>query len=241
MAATMSASCQRGLTMVNGTLPRTVSGTIRPEAPMMQPMIDRPLLPSPRRAFGAGLLAPLALAALLVGGATSAEAAPKKYHFELTQVTPKPEVKPDVAKAAVPRVEGQVRKAFESNPQVVAKLDGAPDKDNAQAYRKFLVQKGISGAYYVTVEVTEASEEIEPMDKPNSQRLVVTIAVHMLGETIPGRTIGFTGDGRAKIKQEVGKNVRPRDREVAWDQAAEVAIADAMTTVFKQLAKPQKK
>lgn len=207
----------------------------------MQPMLDRPPHPSPRRAPGAGLLAPLALAALLVGGAAPAEAAPKKYHFELTAVTPKPEVKPDVAKAAVPRVEGQVRKAFESNAQVVAKLDGAPAKENEQAYRKFLVQKGIAGAYYVTVEVTEASEALEPMDKPNSQRLVVTIGVHMLGETIPGRTIGFTGDGRAKIKQEIGKTVRPRDREVAWDQAAEAAIADAMATVFKQLAKPPQK
>ena len=79
------------------------------------------------------------------------------------------------------------------------------------------------------------------MDKPNSQRLTVGISVHVLGETIPGRTIGFTGDGRAKIKQEIGKKLRPRDREVAWDQAAEIAIADAMQTVFKQLEKPQKK
>ena len=156
-------------------------------------------------------------------------------------MTPKPEVMADVAKAAVPLVEGQIKKTFETHPQLVAKLDGAPAKDKADAYRKYLVQKGLAGAYLVTVEVTEASEELEPMDKPNSQRLVVTIAVHVLGETIPGRTMGFTGDGRAKIKQEIGKTVRPRDREVAWDQAAEIAIADAMKTVFKQLEKPQKK
>ncbi len=153
-------------------------------------------------------------------------------------MTPKPEVKPDVAKASVPRVEGQIRKAFETHPQLVAKLEGAPDKDKADAYRKFLTQKGITGAYLVTVEVTEASEEVEPMDKPNSQRLIVGISIHVLGETIPGRTIGFTGDGRAKIKQEIGKKLRPRDREVAWDQAAEIASADAMQTVFKQLEKP---
>ncbi|HWU86694.1 MAG TPA: hypothetical protein VN253_05450 [Kofleriaceae bacterium] len=183
---------------------------------------------------------PLIALALLAVGSPAAHAAPKKFHFELLAVTPKPEVKPDVARTAVPRVEGQVKKAFESHPQLVAKLDGAPDKAQVDAYRKFLAQKGLAGAYLVTVEVTEASEEVDPMDKPNTQRLVVSIAVHVLGETIPGRTMGFTGDGRATIKQEVGKKVRPRDREVAWDQAAEVAIADAMKTVFKQLEKPQK-
>ena len=179
--------------------------------------------------------------ALLVTGSPAAEAAPKKFHFELAAVTPKPAVKADVAKTAVARVEGQIKKAFETNPQLVAKLEGAPDKAQADAYRKYLAQKGIAGAHLVTVEVTEASEEVVPMDKPSSFRLVVSISVHVLGEAIPGRTISFTGDGRATVKQEVGKKVRPRDREVAWDQAAEVAIGDAMATVFKQLEKPQKK
>jgi hypothetical protein len=196
----------------------------------MQPMLARPL----------GLLS-LATLAILAAGAPAAEAAPKKYHFELRGVKPKPEVKEDVAQAAAPRVEGQVKKAFESHPQIVATLEGAPSKDDATAYRKFLAQKGLAGAYMVTVEITEASEELEPMDKPNAQRFTVTIAVHILGEAIPGRMMSFTGDGRAKVKQEVGKKLRPRDREVTWDQAAEVAIADAMATVFKQLEKPQKK
>ena len=174
----------------------------------------------------------------------AAEAAPKKkYHFELTAVTAKSEVKPDVSRAATPRVEAQVKKVFETHPQLVAKLDGAPDpKSNADGYRRYLTQHAIAGAYLVTVEITDASEEVEPLeDKPNAQRLVIHIGIHMLGENIPGRTMGFTGDGKATIKQEVGMKVRDRDREAAWDSAAEVAIADAMTTVFKQLAVPPKK
>jgi hypothetical protein len=182
----------------------------------------------------------------LVGGVASA--APKKYHFELTAVTAKPEVKADVAKIATPRVEGQIKKAFGSHPQLVAKLEGAPElpekptPQQMDAYRAFLKKKGLAGAYWVTVEVTEASEELVPVtDKPNTQRLVVRVAVHVLGEQIPGKTMGFTGDGQATIKQEVGKKVRDRDKEFAWDSAAEVAIADAMKTVFKQLAVPPKK
>ena len=188
----------------------------------------------------------LALTVLcLVGGVASA--APKKYHFELTAVTAKPEVKADVAKIATPRVEGQIKKAFGSHPQLVAKLEGAPElpekptHQQMDAYRAFLKKKGLAGAYWVTVEVTDASEELVPTDKPNTQRLVVRVAVHVLGEQIPGKTMGFTGDGQATIKQEVGKKVRDRDKEFAWDSAAEVAIADAMKTVFKQLAVPPKK
>ncbi|MBA3397927.1 MAG: hypothetical protein H0T89_35210 [Deltaproteobacteria bacterium] len=183
----------------------------------------------------------LIVTTLFLVGNTAWAAPKKKYHFELAAVTVKPEVKADVAKSAAPRVELQVKKALASHPQLVAALDGAPPKSQVDAYRKYLVKKRLAGAFLVTVEVTEASEELVPMDKPNAQRLVVRVGVHILGETIPGRTMGFTGDGQATVKQEVGKKVRERDRQFAWDSAAEVAIADAMTTVFKQLAVPAKK
>src|SRR5215831_15650335 len=124
--------------------------------------------------------------------AAPAHAGPKKkYHFELATVTAKPDVKADVAKTAVARVEGQLKKAFAANAQLVQDLEGAPDpKTNAEAYRKFLAKKGISGAYHVTVELTEASEKLDPMEgKTNTQRLVVHVAIHVLGETVPGRTM----------------------------------------------------
>ncbi len=185
----------------------------------------------------------LALAAT-VSFSTAAAAAPKKkYHFKLAAVTAKPEVAADVAKQATPRVDAVVKKTFETHPQLVGKLDGAPDPDGkADAFRKFLKSKGIASAYLVTVEITEASIEIEPMEsKPNTQRIVVRLGIHLLGENMPGRTMGFTGDGQATIKLEVGKKIRDRDKEYAWDQATESAIAEAMTTVFKQLAVPPKK
>jgi len=180
---------------------------------------------------------------LLLLTSAVAVAGPKKYHFELAAVTTKTEVKADVAKAATPRVEAQVKKAFSTHPQLVPTLDGAPDwKSDREGYRKFLLQKGLAGAYLVTVEITEASEELTPMeDKKNAQRLSVHIGIHMLGERIPDKTMGFTGDGQATIKIELGKVVRDKDRQYAWDQAAEIAVEDAMKTVFKQLAVPPKK
>jgi hypothetical protein len=181
----------------------------------------------------------------VVAFSTVASAAPakKKYHFELTAVLAKPEVKGEVAKTAQERVEGQIKKAFESHPQLVGTLEGAPDpKTAAEAYRKFLTKKGISGSYLVTVEITEASEEITPMEgKTNSQRMAVHVGIHVLGETIPGRTMGFTGDGQATVKQEIGMKIRDKDRNYAWDGAAETAVTDALKTCFDQLAKPKVK
>ena len=187
----------------------------------------------------------LVVLALLVV-APSADAAPKKkkYHFELTKVLVKPEVTADVAKEAQPRIEAVFKKALESHPQLVASVEGAPDPEanNGQPYRKFLAKKGISAAYLVTVEVTEASIEIVPMeDKKNTQRISVSVGLHVLGETIPGRTMGFTGDGRATVKQEVGMKIRDKDRQFTWDGAAETAVAEALDKCFTKLAKPAKK
>jgi hypothetical protein len=164
----------------------------------------------------------------------------KKYHFELVKLLAKDAVKPDVAKNAQPRLEAQLKKAFESHPQLVANLEGAPDPeaDHGEPYRRFLAKKGVAGAYKVTVEITDASEELTPEEgKPSTQRLVVHIAIHVLGETIPGSTMGFTGDGHATVKQEVGLKIRDKDRDYAWDGAAETAIQDALKVCFSQLAK----
>ncbi len=184
-------------------------------------------------------------AVALVLFAPHADAAPKKkkYHFEITKVLVKPEVAENVAKEAQPRIEAVFQKALESNPQLVLSIEGAPDPDAKPAgYRKFLAKKGISAAYLVTVEVTEASIEIVPMeDKKNTQRISVTVGLHVLGETIPGRTMGFTGDGRATVKQEVGMRIRDKDRQFTWDSAAETAVAEALKECFAKLAKPPKK
>jgi hypothetical protein len=187
----------------------------------------------------------LVLVAAVLLLAPRADAAPpkKKYHFELTKVLVKPEVKEADGKVAQPRVEAVFKKALSEHPQLVSDLEGAPDPaTNAAGYRKFLTKKGISGSYLVTVEITSASEELIPLeDKKNAQRLVVQVGIHVLGETIPGRTMGFTGDGAATVKQEVGMKIRDKDRQFTWDSAAETAIGEALKTAFAKLAQPQKK
>ncbi len=185
------------------------------------------------------------MALMFFATASNADAAPakKKYHFQLTKVLVKPEVKADVAKLAQARVEALFKKALEEHPQLVQQLEGAPDPETqAAAYRKWLTKKGISGAYLVTVEITSATQEIIPLEeKKNTQRIVVSLGIHVLGETIPGRTMGFTGDGAATVKQEFGLKVRDNDVQFTFDGAADPAINDALKTCFAKLALPQKK
>jgi len=183
------------------------------------------------------LVAAVCLAPTLVGAAP----AKKKYHFELTKVLVKENVKADVAKEAQPRVEAIFKKSLEDHPQLVPDVTGAPNPEDGmgQPYRKFLAKKGISAAFLVTVEVTEADIEIVPLEqKKNTQRIVVSVGIHVLGETIPGRTMGFTGDGRATVKQEVGMKIRDKDRQFAWDDAAKLAVDQALERCFAELAKP---
>ena len=187
---------------------------------------------------------PIALLALTALIATPAAAGPKpKYHFQLFQVTAADGVTGDVVTAAQPRIQAVVEKAFANHPQLVAVLEGAPDpKTEAKAYTAFIKKKKLKGAYRVNVEITAAAEDTEAMEaKPGSLRLVVRLSLRMFGETIPERVMGFTGEGSATIKQEVGKKVRPRDREYAWDQAAELAINDAIATSLAKLALPPAK
>ena len=185
----------------------------------------------------------LAISLAVVALVARADAAPKKkYHFEILAVTAKSEVKPDVAKTAIARVQKQLEKAMAASDQLVATLDDAPARDaSPDSWRRYLAKKGIAGVYLVTVELTEAWEKVEPSDKPNTQRLVAHVAIHMLGETVPGRTMGFTGDGQATVKQEVDMKIRDRDREYTWDGAAETAVGNALNECFTKLARPAHK
>ena len=162
------------------------------------------------------------------------------YYFQFAETKAAAEVAAEAAAEATPRITAQVTKALGSTPGLVANVDGAPDwQTDGPGFSKFLAVHHIDNGYRVAVEITEASLEVEQVDdRPNTQRLVVKVALRMLGETLPKRTIAFTGEGRATIKQDVGKKISARDREFAWDGAAELAVADAIKSSMAKLALP---
>ncbi len=194
-------------------------------------------------------LLPFLLCALWILGSTSiAEAnrkskARKKYYFEVHSVTSKATLPDHLEKLILPKLTAEVKKQLANHDQLVATLpEGAPDRaGDAAKFRKYLTKRGLAGAYLVSVELASASEEVEQLEGRKGQRLVVRLGVHMFGETVPGKTIGFTGDGSASIRQEVGKTVRPRDQEFTWQGAVEIAVTDAIDTSLAKLSAPEKK
>lgn len=188
---------------------------------------------------------PLLLAAAAVALAASpADAKPKKkYHFELEDVRAAKDVAADLAAEVTPRVKAQTEKLLGDNAQVVVTLTGAPDPaTDAAGFQKYLAKHKIEGAYKVTVEITAATEELEPVEaKPNTQRIDVHLEVHMFGETMPTRKMGFYGDGSSTIKMEIGKKLRPKDRDAAWDDAATEALTKAVDESLTKLSLPPPK
>jgi hypothetical protein len=73
-------------------------------------------------------------------------------------------------------------------------------------------------------------------DKPGAQELEVRIALRMLGSHIPDDTLGFTGHGKASIKQEVSAKPSAHELEGTWDQVTEVAVSAALRTALEELA-----
>lgn len=186
----------------------------------------------------------------LVGGVAEAGKKSKKkekYRFELTGVKAGVGVEGQLAADALKMLEAEVTKAFASHPQMVTDVSTAPDPDvDPKGYSKWLKKKKIKGSFKVSVDLTLYIEETE--DAPaggGAKRLVVRLELHMFGERIPERKMGFEGVGSSTVKQDVGKKVRPKDREFTIQSAIELAVADAMEESLRKLslppAKPMKK
>ena len=69
------------------------------------------------------------------------------------------------------------------------------------------------------------------------------LARELVGEIIPARTMGFTGDGGSTVKADVGRKLRPRDRDFNLAGAIELAVNDALASSLHTLetAPPAKK
>src|SRR4051812_41243240 len=92
----------------------------------------------------------LAASVLGVQSALAADTPKEKYYFELKAVLANPELKPDVVKLALARVQAELKKAFQQQPQIVAQLAEAPDpKSDPDAYRAYLAKVHLAGAFNV--------------------------------------------------------------------------------------------
>ncbi len=57
----------------------------------------------------------------------------------------------------------------------------------------------------------------------------------MLGTHSPDDTLGFTGHGKANIKQEFGAKVPEGERQDTWNQVTELAVSKAIETALEEI------
>jgi hypothetical protein len=119
----------------------------------------------------------------------------------------------------------------------------APDPaTDPKGYKAWLKKKKLNGSFAVVVDLTRYTEELEDSPREDgTKRFVVRIELHMFGETIPDRKMGFEGVGSSTVKQDVGKKMRPADREYTIKNAIELAVTDALRESIEKLSLPPPK
>lgn len=185
----------------------------------------------------------LALALVVTTGAARA-GKPRRYFFELVEVRAVPAIG-EHATELVPAIKAEVEKALAAHPQLVLALTDAPGADATfPAWKKYLAKQKIDGAYRVNVEISsyeESVEDLDPDEKRIELRLTVRLSIRMFGEVIPMRTMGFSGDGGSTVKADVGRKLRPRDRDFNVHGAIELAVKDALAASLAKIETQPKK
>jgi hypothetical protein len=177
-----------------------------------------------------------ALVALSTAGAEAGSRRGERYYFAVTSVE-RGEGQPEMLEAMV--AQALVRE-LERREQTLHELPAAaPDpKKSPDAFKQYL-RKHRLRAFDVRVEIKGYTRTLEPAPQGETgQRLGVSIALHLFGETMPDRTMAFAGDGAAAIKLEIGSTVRERDDEVAHHDAIEVAATEAVDAALAKLRAP---
>lgn len=183
------------------------------------------------------LVVAAALAALAVS--RPAHAKPREtYVFLLSRV--------DLAKAVPADLEApvtaRVGAAIAAREGLAARLpEGAPDPDAAPKKFKEYLKAKRHRAFKVNIEVSQFAAESETSStgaRPTNY-FTARVTLRLFGETVPDRTMAFTGDGSATVKIEVGKTVRQRDRDEAIAAALDQAAASAIDQSLRKLDQPK--
>lgn len=74
-------------------------------------------------------------------------------------------------------------------------------------------------------------------DKPG-QLLTIGFNVMLVGTKLPGDVLAMSGQGISTVVTEVGATVRPKEEELATDDALRDALSQALNDALTRLARP---
>lgn len=165
-------------------------------------------------------------------------ATPPRYYFALDEVRA---VDSAPAEASV-KARGILGDVLASKPEFVVKLDRAPERGNTEAWKKLLAARKLE-AYQVSIKITDYARALAPNDKPgkSGQILTIRVGVSLVGSKIPGGVLSLAGTGGATVMAEVGASIRPREEELAMDDALKSALVQAVDAAVAEMRRPPPK
>ncbi|GAB4537552.1 MAG: hypothetical protein Tsb0020_52100 [Haliangiales bacterium] len=173
----------------------------------------------------------VAVALVSLPDKASAEPAKRaRFCLLLNQVTVAEGVPSELVESVRARTEAAIAAHAELSP---ALPEQAPDPAaRPKAFSAFMKRRGLH-AYRLNVEITSYRHELS--EGRRGQELTVHVGLRTFGETMPKPAIGFTGDGQATIKLEIGRTLRDRDTRAGNREAVELAVEEALSESVRRL------
>ena len=190
------------------------------------------------------LLALASWVALALGRAPTVAVARPAERFYV--ILGKSEARTQVPAALLTATDTTLEIALKKHPRFVRELPNAPDpQKHPDAFKTYLAKQHLR-AFTLRAKIERFDRAEEPAKSGKSGHVLkIGVALSLLGESVPDKTLAMSGEGSATVGLEIGKNVRPRDEQAATQEALESALAGALTQFVQKLdarprAKPQK-
>ena len=171
----------------------------------------------------------LALAAAMFFSApASADTGKPKYYFRVSNI----ECRNDkIIPLARELLEAEVAK----HPEFTMDLGGKLSEDAQSAeLRKHGMQE-----LQVSLRITTLKKEIKPPEPgKRDQQMSIEVKLGVLGYTLPGKKLLFTGDGDASLMGEFSERLKDKEEERFMRTALSSAIKQAVTTALAKLTTP---
>ena len=175
-----------------------------------------------------------ALAVAALGPAAARAATAPKYYFQIHEV-----------QSAVPLDDGirtfageALKAELASRPEWIANLGGAAPAA-PEELAAALGKRKLRG-FDMVVKIVEARKETkDPRPGSRGKRLVVAVKLTVLGTTLPGEKMAFTGDGESGAEGEVSDRRMEEETEEMMKDGIKNALKQAVDQVVMKLSLPQ--
>jgi len=149
-----------------------------------------------------------------------------KYYFKVASIQ-------SANTKLIPTATELLKAEVASRPELATDIATAESEDGQAALRR---QQGVQG-YEVSMRIESFTEEIKPPPPGQTeQKMAISVKLTVLGHTIPGKKLMFTGDGDASLIGDFSERLKDKEQEGLRRTALAAAIKQAVSTAIAKLS-----